>query len=376
MLKQSFMNLSRHKLRTALSVLGIILGVSSLILLVSVVDGIRLDIENAFSKAQGARVSSLHGGDPVLSQLDESWIPKLEKIAGVKIAVGNIIQSTRFVDGKQQDLFSGPRVLGIDVDRSLKATSTGFSGELLEGRDFKSADRGVALIGKAVQDNFDKFVGTKIKVNDKSFTIVGVYTTGSDLIDNSILVPIDDAREATGFPKGKVSYFNVQLVNPKDDQVVVDRINLIYGDKIMAQSLSDFSSQFGQLFDSITALVVILASIASVVAAVGVINTMLMSVLERFKEIGALKAVGWTSENIMALVVFESVLVGIIGGLAGALLGVALAGFTNSFLLATHVSTPLILGSFIGAVFVGLLAGVYPAFVASRMDPVEALRFE
>ena len=336
----------------------------------------RGEITTAFSKVQGVRVTPLSSTDPIFNSMDDEWVERLEKIQGVKVAVGNIIQTARTIDDKPQTVFTAPRVLGLDVDRSLKATSTGFSGELLEGRDFQTGDRGVALIGKKIKDDYDKFLNSRVKVNEGSFRVVGVYTTGSDIIDSSILLPIDDARSATGFPKGKVSYINLTLLNPSKDREIVKRVNLIYGDEIKATTLSDFSAQFGQIFDSITALVVLIASIASVVAAVGIINTMLMSVLERFKEIGALKAVGWSSGNIMLMIVTESILLGIFGAIIGIALGLGASAVISKFGLNTIVTVPLLIGSFLGAVFVGLLAGVYPAYVASRMDPVEALRFE
>ncbi len=375
MLRLSLLNLSRHKTRTALCVLGIILGVASLIILVSVVDGIRFEIKEAFSKAQGVRVTQLTSGDPALAQLDEGWIAKIEKAQGVKVAVGNIIQIARSIDGKAQG-YNGARLLGLDIDTAAKANSSGFSGELLEGRDFQAGDRGVALIGKKIKKDYGRFLGSKINVNGKSLRIVGIYTTGSELLDNSILVQIDDAREATGFPKGKVSYVNATIVNPSDDRKIADSINLIYGDKVAARSLSDFSSQFGQIFDSITALVLVVASIASIVAAVGIINTMLMSVLERFREIGALKAVGWTNGNIMKMILYESLFIGAFGGLAGVAIGYAGSYAVRGFGLTTVVTPELMLGSFLGAVVVGAAGGIYPSFIASGMDPVEALRAE
>jgi len=101
-----------------------------------------------------------------------------------------------------------------------------------------------------------------------------------------------------------------------------------------------------------------------------------MSVLERFKEIGALKAVGWTNDDIVKMVLYESGLIGVIGGLFGVILGVLASNSLIIFGLETRVTLPLVLGSFFGAVFVGILAGVYPAINASRLDPIDALRSE
>ncbi|MCR4369489.1 MAG: ABC transporter permease [archaeon] len=378
MFKLSMGNLARNKLRTLLSVLGIVIGVASLIVLVSVVDGLRSDISDAISQAQGARVTPLNSSDPIFSSMDESWAGKIEGIQGVKAALPNIMQLARSVEDKPSDITSGTRIIGLTLSNISQATGSGVDGEILEGRDFTTNDSGkfVAMIGKPVKDNYNKFIGSKIKVNGESLRVIGVYTTGSDLLDNSILMPIETIREITGFPKDKVSFINVQLNNPAEDKRVVDRINLLYGDEIKAATLSDFSSQFGEIFNSVTLLVAAIASIASIVAAVGIINTMLMSVLERFKEIGALKAVGWTNGNIMAMILIESLLVGLLGGVLGAILGLIGAFAVDSFGLTTVVTTELLIGSVLGAVLVGVLGGIYPAFIASRMDPVEALRAE
>ncbi|HZX34692.1 MAG TPA: ABC transporter permease [archaeon] len=377
MLKLALSNLFRHKLRTLLSVAGIIIGVASLIALVSVVDGIKAEIQDALSQAQGARVVPLNATDPIFTNLDEGWGEKLDKIKGVKIALPNIIQLAKSIEGKPVGI-EGTRVVGLDVVKLSSASGSGFSGELLEGRDFRPSDSGnyVAMVGEKIKDDYGKFVGSKINVNGTQLRITGIYTTGSDLLDNSILMPIDAARDVTGFPQGKVSFINVQLEDPSMDQEVVDRINLLYGNEVKATSLSDFSGQFGVIFDSITLLVVVIASIASIVAAVGIINTMLMSVLERFKEIGALKAVGWTNDNIMRMILYESFFVGVIGGVLGAATGIAASHAIKSFGLNSVVTPELFIGTILGSIIVGVLAGIYPAFIASRMNPVEALRYE
>ena len=128
---------------------------------------------------------------------------------------------------------------------------------------------------------------------------------------------------------------------------------------------------------SLRLLVGAVAAIAAIVAGVGILNTMLMSVVERFKEIGALKAVGWTNNDIMKMILYESALIGIFGGILGILAGIFVAGSIESLAgLTTAVGVGLILQAFLFALFIGVFAGLYPAYAASKMDPVEALRAE
>jgi len=189
-------------------------------------------------------------------------------------------------------------------------------------------------------------------------------------------VSISDLRDISGFAKDKVSYINLELFNPTADKLVAKKVNLLYGDDLKARTISEASGTFATILDSVTLLVVLIASIASFVAAISIINTMLMSVLERFGEIGALKAVGWTNDNIMRMIIYESAFIGIFGGLLGVILGIAVSSSLTYFDLTTKVTVFLVVGSFVGAVLVGIIAGGYPAFSASRMDPVEALRAE
>ena len=154
-------------------------------------------------------------------------------------------------------------------------------------------------------------------------------------------------------------------------------INFRYGDDLEAFSLNDLSSQFGEILGSLRLLVGAVAAIAAIVAGVGIINTMLMSVIERFREIGALKAVGWTEGNILSMIMAESILIGITGGLIGLAGGSLIALLINSaFGLKVAISLGLLLQAFAFAISISLIAGIYPAYIASKMDPIDALRSE
>ncbi len=185
-----------------------------------------------------------------------------------------------------------------------------------------------------------------------------------------------EARELSTLDSDKVTSFTVTMFNPLDDKKVAELIELKYPDELQTFTQANLSEQIGGIIDNLKILAVAVALISSVVAGIGIANTMLMSVLERFKEIGALKAVGWTNDDIVKMVLYESLFIGIIGGIFGVLLGFIAAQAIASFGLVTKVSLQLAVGSFFGAIIVGLIGGLYPAFIASRMDPIEALRSE
>ncbi len=375
MIKVSFKNIQRNKTRTLLSLLGIVIGVAAIIALVSVVDGLFADVENVIGQVQGIRVVKSNG-PPVFSRLDESFGQKLDSFPGVRVAVPMIQGTVGSIDGEVRT-FGNIMVIGIDFAKQQKARSSGLVGEIVEGRVIRPGENGVAVIGKTLKDDLRKFVGSTIEVNGEKLKIIGVYSAGSDFFDSSLVVSIDDAREIASFPTGFVSAFNLELENPEEIGTIVDRLNFQFKGDFVALSSSDLSEQFGDILGSFRLLVVAVAAISSIVAGVGIVNTMLMSVIERFQEIGVLKAIGWTNDSVMKMILFESVLIGVIGGIAGIAVGFAASFAINFFAgLTVLVSPVLVLQVFAYAVFLGIIGGVYPALVASKMDPVEALRAE
>src|SRR3989344_3726321 len=217
------------------------------------------------------------------------------------------------------------RVVGLDFARQKRARSSGFSGEMVEGSEIKPGDTAVAVIGKGLKDSLDKFNGQSITINNHKLRIIGVYSSGSDFLDSSIVVPLVDAREIFSFPAGKVSAFLLEARDVAETENIVKRLNFKYEGEIVALSTSDLSDQFGSIIGSFRLLVFFVAGISSIVAGVGIINTMLMSVVERFKEICVLKAVGWTNSKIMQMIMLESILISFFGGLSGIITGIAVS---------------------------------------------------
>jgi len=124
---------------------------------------------------------------------------------------------------------------------------------------------------------------------------------------------------------------------------------------------------------SFNIVVFLIGGLAAFVAGVGIVNTILMSVLERTKELGALMATGWTGANLMKMILYESMFIGVFGGIAGIILGFMVSEGAKSAGLPSFVSLNIIIQAFIFAVALGLAAGIYPAYRASRLNPIEAI---
>ena len=378
MISLAFHNLFRHKARTILSLLGIVLGVAAIIVMVAVIDGIQDEIVTALSQLQGVQVLEADSMGPMFSQIDESYTSKLESIQGVRVAVPTIMGLVKNIDGETVPLsMSRVMVYGMDISRQSKTRGETIVAEITKGEELVAGEKGKVMLGEAVAEDYSKFVGSSIKVNGKRFKVKGIFKMNSPLMETTIVLPIDEARNLLDFPEGKVSMYNLDLVNPEEDKKVAKLINFRYGDELDAASSSQFSGEIESLLGDLRLVVFLVAAIAAIVAGIGIINTMLMSVLERFREIGALKAVGWTNYDVMKMIILESIMIGFIGAIAGVILGYAAAEAAKGILGLTLLVTPMLVAEALAfAIAIGLVAGLYPAFVASKMDPVEALTAE
>lgn len=384
MIKLAFSNLLRRKARTFLSVFMIAVGVLSIIALVSLIDGLFYDVQQATGELQGIMVLQKGGYGPLFSQVEVDYKEKIEHVSGVKSAEPVIITTAKSIDGKELgfsqglDIQSIVRLIGSDFSQEETGRSvSGVEGEVVEGREIKPSEKGKVLIGTEIKEEFNKFVGSSIKINGEKFQIVGVYKTGSKMSNAGILMEIDDLRDLIGFPNDKVAFFSVSLEDPDELEKVVKLLEFKFGEKLSILNTSQFSQAISGVIGDIRLLVFAVAAIAAVVAGVGIINTMLMSVMERFKEIGALKATGWTNSNVMKMVLIESFLIGIIGGIIGISLGLSLAPLLENITGFQVLVSPMLLGeTFLFAVGIGVFAGFYPAWKASKFDPIEALQME
>ncbi|MCX8189873.1 MAG: ABC transporter permease [Candidatus Diapherotrites archaeon] len=375
------MNLQRKKLRTFLSVGMIAVGVLAIILMTALADGLFLEIKNTISQVQGIIVFERSAYGPIYAQTDEKIVYELRRMPGIKKATPVITALTRSIDGKETPLGSMSmtgtiRLFGTVFEKSGQ-TVGGVTGEILKGRNLQPGEKGSVVIGEGISDDYRKFVGNKIKINDKQFVIVGVYRTGSKLFNYGILMDIDELRDLISFPKNKVTQISVELENPENSEKMAKLIKFKLGDNYRVVSSSQFTESLSGVLGNIRLLVMAVASIASLVAAVGILNTMLMSVMERYKEIGILKASGWTNGTIIKMILYESTIIGVFGGVLGLMFGVLIADYLYGKIpVRLYISPALAIESFLFAVLIGLFAGLYPAWKASKFDPIEALRAE
>ena len=234
------------------------------------------------------------------------------------------------------------------------------------------------LVGKNAAEQLGVDVGDTIRLMRSNFRVVGIYETGISYEDVGVVIGLREAQTLTGKPH-QVMYYAIKLRHPGDAETVKEHLESAFPDldvsltSEIAESMSDFQVM-EELMTQVSALAVFIGGL-------GMLNTMLMSVLERTREIGVLRALGWRRRQILGMILKESLLLGAVGGVCGILLGLGLGGLMG-LLEGTWASIEPVYsgGLFIQATAVALLAGVlgglYPAWRATRLRPVEALRQE
>jgi len=376
-------DLAARKARSALTLIGIAIGMTAVVALVSLSLGAQREIERQFAKL-GADVilvvpaGGLGGPRPV--QLDLSL---LSNIAGVR-SVGAVRREVLPVKSAATRGFL--TVVGV---RSFDDDTKLFGGlELAQGRLFLSQEDEVVL-GEGASRDLKVLLGESVTIQDRAFRVVGLLQrTGNDQDNYALYLALEKLEEFVD-EKGLISVAFVRAAPGIDPTALAQEIQRVLRESIAEHEFVVQSSK--QLSDLVSGVLTVLrwtlgaiAGISLLVGGIGLTNTMLMAILERTHEIGVLKAIGARREHIIALFLIESSLLGLLGGLVGLLVGgaiaqsVALAAqqFLRTDFFRTAFDGTLIFGSLGFSVLLGAIAGLWPAARAARLDPVEALRYE
>ncbi len=366
-----FKNLFRRKGRTILTLLGISIGVAAIVALGAVAQGLRAgfasmsqgsqaDLVLTQGQAMSALLSSV---DAAVVEQVAAW-PEVAEVDGMLF--GNAI-----LDGASYVFLFGHDPEGFSMAHY----------RIVEGQDLTDV-RGVRgkpiLIGRQASENLEKQVGDTLRLTGVTFRVVGIYETGNAFEDSGAVLPLTEAQILTLQPRS-VSMLYIKLRDPSDADRLQRRIERHLPDMSLSTT-SSFADQ-EQMMQIMEGLAMGVAGIAVVIGGIGMTNTLFMSVFERTREIGLLRAVGWRRWRVMGLILGESVVLSLLGGLIGIGLGLAAVFAISSTptllsMLGTHFSPDLFIRAVVTVVILGLVGGAYPAWWASRLLPLEALRYE
>lgn len=403
MYKESFLmawaSLIANKMRSILTMLGIIIGVAAVIALVSIGNGVKQDIQNSISSL-GSNLLMVMPGAPrtpgvrpsqgSMKSLKVSDFQAISKLDGVKAASPYTANSyvTIYQSKNWTTTVSGVSSNFQDVNNWTMA-----EGRFISSKNVENRER-VAVVGQTVVKNLfagEDPVGKEIRVKNIPFRVIGVLnskgngTMGNDQ-DDTIFIPYTTAMERV---EG-VDYLRMIYVVANDDNGI-DRLqsdieNLLrVRHSIKDTNLDDFNIQnmksimetMEQTTGTLTLFLGAVAAISLVVGGIGIMNIMLVSVTERTREIGIRKALGATYFVIVTQFLIEAVVISLMGGLIGIALGIGaskLIGLASG--MSTVISVPTIVLSFAFSMAIGLVFGIYPARKAAKLNPIDALHYE
>jgi putative ABC transport system permease protein len=408
-------NLLTRPLRTALALVGLSIPILGVLGLFSVSGGLRHLVGDTLSQIEGVMVLRENALSPVFSDLPAELGARLAAIPGVRVvaaevmktapevegrgmilkSVGGLLDPTRTKEQRMQSLFDQPLIQGQDLAAHARLKSAVFPNKLLPGEEgggrfLDERDRGQPhiVISRKIARDFPiaqasggsrpRRVGDSLSIGGKPYEIVGIYDTGSMLLDVVIVMDIDSARSLLGVSPETVSSYYVEATDPGGiEQVATEIERRIVDPRIDARSMSEFTASFGQIMGQLDTFLLMMVSLALVVGVVGIINTMLMSTTERFAEFGVLRTNGWSQGNVLSLVTAESAFLGLLAGIVGCVLAVAGTVLVNQFLgggLQLEVTPRLILLGLALSIVMGTLGGLYPAWRAARLVPMDAIR--
>lgn len=399
----AFKGLRDRRTRSALTIVGIAIGIVAIVTLISNTRGFDNYLTDVLSRIGSNNIWIIPTKEAL--KFTDTDVVMLGRLPGVKASapfyLSRVMLRSGSIEKQVNFIATDPRIIKLILPDL----------ELGEGEPLQPTDVAVIALGYktayppedpnkriSLYSSVTLYFKRGAKINSRTFIVGGIYKEFGSTpyldVDNSVLATVTAARSFLGYNY----YPAIVLVAESPDAVepIISMIRNIYGDDVEIISPLTIVRNVRALISNFSIFMVIVASISLIVAGIGIMNTMIMSVMERTREIGILRAIGFSQRDVALVFLGEAALIGVIGGLLGILLGVTSSlTLGDVFARMFHVSRPeteigraiqisytpvvspdLLLQSFLFAILVGIFSGLYPAMKAARMDPVQALRAE
>lgn len=394
----SLSHVKKSKMRSWLTVIGIVIGVAAVVAIISIGQGMQESVQAnlgglgadliivtpGFSHAtNGFGGMGVPSGNINLTDRDTNAI---KQVPGILYVNGMVSGSSDIRLGTEKTSVS---VSGVDTSvwRSMVTT------QLEAGRYLQPGDSNAVVIGNSLAHSTflqPITLNRPITIGGKSFKVVGILVSsggGFGGEDNAVYMPADYARQVitTNLSRNQFTSIMVKVADP----LLATSIAAAITQKLMplrhvnprtqdftVTAFATIQQQITSIVQSISLFLAAIAAVSLLVGAVGIANTMFMSVMERTRQIGLLKALGATDNEVMKLFIMESGLFGFFGGIIGIIFGILISVMVSAVGLSAVVTPQLLVFSLAFSVFVGVLSGVAPARSGAKMNPVDALRFE
>ncbi|MCI0682853.1 MAG: ABC transporter permease [Gemmataceae bacterium] len=373
-------NVWRRKVRSILTCTSMAVAVCAVISMLGTAEGYERSFAGLY-ETRSVDLVVVRAGitQRIASNLDEALGERMRKVPGVRAVEPTLIDLVTFEQAQLVAVY----VFGLKVDSRLIDKT-----RLLQGRFVRSGDHRKAMMGNMLARSLGKKAGDTVEIEGEPFEIVGVYDSYNMIEANGAMVPIHELQELMG-RHNQVTTFLIFLDDVPDKVAAVERvkqeIEAMRDDRGQTLRLAVQSTQdhVKTMFETqmLKGLAWASSTIALIIGLVSMLNTMMMSIAERIREIATLRAVGWRKRRIVKMIVLESLVLAAVGCAVGVALALPLVEFLSRYSLTSTVVvgriSPEILGKGIGlGILAGVLGSIYPAWIAAQLPPSQALRHE
>lgn len=395
--KFAIVSIRHRKLRSWLTIIGIVIGVAAVVSLISIGQGMQSAISEQFERLGTNKLMIMPGGGLMESMttigLTKDDLDVVRRTPGVDLAAEMLYQSIKVKFGGETKT---GMVIGLPTDDTTKIIEDMQGFEPEKGRNLGKNAMYEANVGYIVwnDDFFKKPVNlrNKLEIGGKDFQVVGLMKKiGNRMDDSQIYIPMESAREVFNESTG-ISAIYLQVKSGYNVSTVAENIKRELRksrdekkgeETFQVQTTEQLMASFNTIFGIIQAILVGIASIALLVGGVGIMNTMYTSVIERTRQIGVMKATGAKNSHVLLIFLIESGLLGLIGGIIGVIMGLGMAKgaeyyaqFAGYSMVKAAITPTLIAGGLLFSFGLGAIAGILPARQASKLKPADALRYE